>query len=161
VAVELDPRRAEELRANAGRLGASGVRVVVGDASRPDHGTGYDRVLVDPPCSDLGTLQSRPDARWRKTPEQVEELRSAQLRIVDAGAAALRPGGRLVYSTCTISAPENERQMQEFVARHPNFVLSRPFPDEAGVTDDRRFLQTLPHRDRTDGFFIAALERHG
>jgi 16S rRNA (cytosine967-C5)-methyltransferase len=161
VAVELDPRRAEELRANAGRLGASSVRVVVGDASRPDHGTGYDRVLVDPPCSDLGTLQSRPDARWRKTPEQVEELRSAQLRIVDAGAAALRPGGRLVYSTCTISAPENERQMQEFVARHPNFVLSRPFPDEAGVTDDRRFLQTLPHRDRTDGFFIAALERHG
>jgi 16S rRNA (cytosine967-C5)-methyltransferase len=161
VAVELDARRAADLRANAERLGATSVRVVVGDAARAEHGNGYGRVLVDPPCSDLGTLQSRPDARWRKTPEQVQELCVLQQRILDAGAAAVRPGGRLVYSTCTISIPENERQMQEFVARNPNFLPSPPLPDAAGVTDDRRFVQTLPHRDRTDGFFIAAFERHG
>ena len=151
VAVEHDPRRGEDLHANAARLGAASVRVVIGDATRPDHGSGYDRVLVDPPCSDLGTLQSRPDARWRKTPEQVGQLRSLQRRILEAGAAAVRPGGTLVYSTCTISAPENERQMEGFLERHPEF----------GHTKNGRFVQTLPHRDGTDGFFIATFERHG
>lgn len=150
VAVERDPRRAEDLRANAARLGASSVRVVVGDATRPEHGSGYDRVLVDPPCSDLGTLQSRPDARWRKTPAQVEELSKLQQQVLDAAAGAVRPGGRLAYSTCTISARENEQQVERFLARHPEFVADRG-----------QFVQTLPHRDRTDGFFIAAFERHG
>ena len=150
VAVEHDHRRAAELRANTARLGASSVKVVTGDASRAEHGSGYDRVLVDPPCSDLGTLQSRPDVRWRKTPEQVQELRALQRRILEAGAAALRPGGRLVYSTCTISTPENEHQIEEFLAAHPDFAAN-----------DGRFVQTLPHRDRTDGFFIASLDRHG
>ena len=150
VAVEADRRRAAELQQNVARLGATGVRVAVGDAAGSGYGAGYDRVLVDPPCSDLGTLRSRPDARWRKTPEQVEELRALQRRILDSGAAALAPGGRLVYSTCTISAPENERQIQDFLARHPDFVA-----------DPEGFVQTLPHRDRTDGFFIQALERHG
>jgi 16S rRNA (cytosine967-C5)-methyltransferase len=150
VAVEADPRRAEDLRANAARLGTGCVQVVVGDASEPSFGDGYDRVLVDPPCSDLGTLQSRPDARWRKTPDQVRELSVLQRRILEAGAESLRPGGRLVYSTCTISADENARQVEAFLARRPDFT--------ANVG---RFVQTLPHRDRTDGFFIASLERHG
>ena len=150
VAVEADPRRADDLRANAARLGARSVRVVVGDAAQASFGDGYDRVLVDPPCSDLGTLQSRPDARWRKTPDQVRELSALQGRILDAGAAALRPGGRLVYSTCTISGPENMRQIEAFLERRPDFMANI-----------ERFVQTLPHRDRTDGFFIASLERHG
>jgi 16S rRNA (cytosine967-C5)-methyltransferase len=150
VAVEADPRRAEDLRANAARLGVRSVQVVVGDASEASFGDGYDRVLVDPPCSDLGTLQSRPDARWRKTPDQVRELSALQRRILEAGAASLRPGGRLVYSTCTISADENARQVEAFLARRPDFT--------ANVG---RFVQTLPHRDRTDGFYIASLERHG
>src|SRR2546426_806387 len=115
VAVEADPGRAKATTENAARLGAASVRVVVGNAADPAFGKGYDRVLVDPPCSDLGTLQSRPDARWRKTPEQVSELRALQRRILAAAAAAVRVGGRLVYSTCTISASENERLVQEFL----------------------------------------------
>lgn len=150
VAVEADPRRAEDLRVNARRLGARTVRVVVGDAAAASFGDGYDRVLVDPPCSDLGTLQSRPDARWRKTPGQVRELSALQGRILDAGAAAVRPGGRLVYSTCTVSVQENERQIEGFLERRPDFTA-----------DVGQFVQTLPHRDGTDGFFIASLERHG
>jgi 16S rRNA (cytosine967-C5)-methyltransferase len=162
VAVEADPDRAEALTENAARLGAASVRVRVGDAAQPEFGDGYDRVLVDPPCSDLGTLQSRPDARWHKSGEQVDELSALQRRILNAAAVAVRPGGRLVYSTCTISALENERQLQDFLDSNANFRvcdLTRWQPKLA--RSGRGFLQTLPHRDGTDGFFIAALERTG
>jgi 16S rRNA (cytosine967-C5)-methyltransferase len=148
VAVERDQRRARDMRRNSERLGVSCVDVVIGDAAEPVFGSGYDRVLVDPPCSDLGTLQSRPDARWRKTPAQVTELAALQQRILDSAVAALRPGGRLVYSTCTISPRENEDQMEALLARRPELAAS-----------DRAFVQTLPHRDHTDGFFIAAFDR--
>ena len=144
VAVELDAKRARDIARNAERLGAANVEVVVGDAAEPAFGTRHDRVLVDPPCSDLGTLRSRPDARWRKTPDQVVELAALQARILDAAAEAVRPGGRLVYSTCTISPRENELQIEALTNRHPNLAAA-----------DRPVVQTLPHRDRTDGFFIA------
>jgi 16S rRNA (cytosine967-C5)-methyltransferase len=161
VAVELDERRAEAIRANCARLGVTNVEVVVGDAAESAYGDRYDRVLVDPPCSDLGTLQSRPDVRWRKTADQVESLRALQRRVLDAGARATAPGGTVVYSTCTISVAENRAQIEDFLERHADFRaadLSGRHPGLA-LTGDRAFLQTLPHRDRTDGFFIAALER--
>jgi len=160
VAVEADPGRADAIAGNAKRLGASSVRVVVGDAAEPAFGENYDRVLVDPPCSDLGTLQSRPDARWRKTPEQVSELRALQRGILAAAAAAVRVGGRLVYSTCTISASENERLVQEFLEESANFRVCdlRGWQPSLSASVPG-FLQTVPHRDGTDGFFVAALER--
>jgi 16S rRNA (cytosine967-C5)-methyltransferase len=168
VAVESDAGRANAIAENAERMGAGSVRVLVGDASEPVFGEAYDRVLVDPPCSDLGTLQSRPDARWRKTPAQVDELGALQRQILAAAALAVRPGGRLVYSTCTISAAENQRQVQDFLSSNANFrvcdltawqpklALGRVSGSAAAA-----FLQTLPHRDGTDGFFIAAFERMG
>jgi 16S rRNA (cytosine967-C5)-methyltransferase len=159
VAVEADRSRAEAIEKNAERLGAASVRVVVGDAAEPGFGEGYDRVLVDPPCSDLGTLQSRPDARWRKEPEQVNDLRALQRRILDAAAAAVRVGGRLVYSTCTISASENERQVQDFLGANANFGICELRSWQPRLASVGGFLQTLPHRDGTDGFFVAALER--
>ena len=151
VSVEADGDRASETRELCERLGASCVEVVHGDA-RADHGGGYDRVLVDPPCSDLGTLASRPDARWRKSPEQIGRLAALQAEIVNRGAASLRPGGTLVYSTCTISAAENEEiaaavplDADDLGSRYPQLASSR----------DARFVQTRPDRDATDGFFIA------
>ena len=157
VAVEQHPGRADALRRTAERMGATCVEVRTGDAAdRQD--TTYDRVLVDPPCSDLGTLAARPDVRWRKDSEPPTALQAA---ILEAGANAVRPGGVLVYSTCTISARENELLIGAFLERRDDFAVD-DMPSDLPVWDHPSvpgFLQTLPHRDGTDGFFIARLRR--
>ena len=102
---------------------------------------------MDPPCSDLGTLASRPDARWRKDPETIDRLAGVQARILANGIEALRPGGTLVYSTCTISARENEAVVDAALAADPR---TRP----------RRVGSSLaPIETRTDGFFIAEFRK--
>ncbi len=178
VAVERNRRRAGALVRTAQRLRAPNIRVEIGDAAlaRSD-GAVFDRVLVDPPCSGLGTLQVRPDLRWRVTPESIVEMARAQAQILDAGAGALRPGGLLVYSTCTISPSENERLITAFLESHPGFALDDlsaerpalrlspggepgggPAPAEHSACPSGPIL-TLPHRDHTAGFFIARLRR--
>jgi 16S rRNA (cytosine967-C5)-methyltransferase len=146
VAVEAHAGRALALEENARRLGADIVRVVNADAAEPLEPGGFDRVMLDPPCSDLGTLQSRPDVRWRKDPALVERVAAQQAELLESAATQVRSGGVLVYSTCTISARENERQMRAFLEVHDEFRQL-----------EQRVL--LPHRDGTDGFFIARLER--
>ena len=147
VAVERNSRRAGMLTRTAQRLHVPNIRVEVADAAeRRPEGALFVRVLVDPPCSGLGTLQARADLRWRVTPQDVREMTRTQASILAAGASAVRPGGVLVYSTCTISPTENEHQITAFLDSHTDF--SR---DELMVT--------LPHRDHTAGFFIARLIR--
>jgi 16S rRNA (cytosine967-C5)-methyltransferase len=147
LAVERNRRRAGALERTAQRLRATNVQVELADAQRTrTEGPVFDRVLVDPPCSGLGTLQARADLRWRVTPDAITEMAQSQTRILAAGAGALRPGGVLVYSTCTISTTENEHLIAAFLDAHASFAL-----------DD--VVQTLPHRDRTAGFFIARLHR--
>jgi 16S rRNA (cytosine967-C5)-methyltransferase len=164
VAVERDRRRAGALARTAQRLQADNVRVELADAGVPREGEApFDRVLVDPPCSGLGTLQARPDLRWRTGPEQIEELAREQARILAAGAQAVRPGGVLVYSTCTISVTENERQIAAFLDAHPDFGLDdlrAEWPSHSNPRSPETVL-TLPDRDRTAGFFIARLRRGG
>ncbi|MGZ8563700.1 MAG: RsmB/NOP family class I SAM-dependent RNA methyltransferase, partial [Candidatus Limnocylindria bacterium] len=160
-AVELDPARVSQIAALAERVGAECVRPVEADAAVADLGAGYDRVLVDPPCTDLGALAARPDARWRKTADQAERLAVLQREILIHGAASLRPGGTLVYSTCTISRAENEAVVAGALAARSELEaedLGRSHPTLAS-TYDRRFLQTRPDRDGTDGFFMALIRR--
>ncbi|MGA2319842.1 MAG: 16S rRNA (cytosine(967)-C(5))-methyltransferase RsmB [Solirubrobacteraceae bacterium] len=173
LAVERNRRRAGELTRTAQRLRALNIRVELGDAARErPEGPVFDRVLVDPPCSGLGTLQARADLRWRVTPERLAEMSLAQRRILAAGALAVRPGGVLVYSTCTISPTENERLIADFLQSQPHFSLddlARVMPTyrlgpprasiDQGSLDRSRLVLTLPHRDRTAGFFIARLRR--
>lgn len=129
VAYERHPGRAAALERTCARMRATSVRVVCDDAANARGA--FDRVLLDPPCSGLGTLQRNPDLRWRVTPEAIDSVAVEQERLLEAAAACVGPGGRLVYSVCTLS-PREERL------------------ERAGAR------RTWPHRDRTDGFYIAA-----
>jgi 16S rRNA (cytosine967-C5)-methyltransferase len=161
-AVERHGGRAQALRRTAERLGAANVEVVEADAAAFDEPDGYDRVLVDPPCSGLGTLQSRPDLRWRATPERLRELAELQLRILRAAARAVRPGGVLVYSVCTISRREGEGVVSTLLESLNGWGARDLAPDHpwAAAAAQGPFLQLMPDREHTDGFFIARLERH-
>jgi 16S rRNA (cytosine967-C5)-methyltransferase len=156
-AVEVDEARADALRATAARLGASGVRVVHADGRRlPPELTGYDRALVDAPCSGLGVLASRPDLRWRATP-----LPELQLELLRAAIERTRPGGTVVYSVCTINAAESEDVVDAVVA--DGRVTVDPTLGDAWPQYRHRLspevLQTLPHLHGTSGFFVARLRR--
>lgn len=162
VAVERNRARAAQMGETLRRLGAENVKVQVADAAAPRaDGDLFDRVLVDPPCSGLGTLHARPDLRWRASPEKVSELSGLQKAILAAGARALRPGGTLVYSTCTLSAAENEQLIEQFLYGNSDFDLDDLVGEWPSHFHPRasRFLMTLPDRDRTAGFFIARMRR--
>lgn len=161
VAVERDPSRAAELERLCERIGAGNVKVLVGDGTELELGSGYDRVLVDAPCSGLGTLASRPDLRWRGTDDAIPQLARLQSGLLAAGAAALRPGGRAIYSVCTISRAEGEAVISEALERDAELTQIDLGALHPGLADDRdaRSLQLLGDRDRSDGFFISALER--
>jgi 16S rRNA (cytosine967-C5)-methyltransferase len=150
-AVEVNEARARELEETARRLGAANLRVVVADGrALPPDLTGFDRALVDAPCSGLGVLNSRPDLRWRAEP-----LPELQLELLRAAAERVRPGGAIVYSVCTINADESEA-----VVDASGLEVDASLADEwPRYRHARRpeFLQTLPHVHGTAGFFVARL----
>jgi 16S rRNA (cytosine967-C5)-methyltransferase len=120
-----------------------------------------DRVLVDAPCSGLGTLRRNPDLKWRQSEASVAELTVKQAAILDAAAKLVRPGGRLVYATCSLLAAENDAIIESFLARHPEFKLTPASAVLAkhGIALDGDVLRLLPHQQHTDGFFAAALDK--
>jgi len=154
-AVEIDEDRADALGATAARLGAERVRVVHADGrALPADLTGYDRALVDAPCSGLGVLAARPDLRWRATP-----LPELQLALLRAAIERTRTGGTVVYSVCTINAAESEDVVDAVVA-DGTVALDRTLAEEWPQYRHRHrpeFLQTLPHLHGTSGFFVARL----
>ena len=122
-----------------------------------------DRVLVDAPCSGLGTLRRNPDVKWRQSPLSVTELATKQAAILRAAATLLKPGGRLVYATCSVLPEENDAIVAQFLAAHPHFrqlhcgelLASQDIALDTGAS-----LRLWPHRHGTDGFFAAAVERN-
>jgi len=120
-----------------------------------------DRVLVDAPCSGLGTLRRNPDLKWRQSADSVAELAAKQAAILDAAAKLVRPGGRVVYATCSLLTAENDAVVAAFLAAHPDFTLTPASGVLAGhgVAVDGDFLRLLPHRHNTDGFFAAILDK--
>jgi 16S rRNA (cytosine967-C5)-methyltransferase len=115
-------------------------------------------VLVDAPCSGLGALRRNPDARWRLEPAEVDSFPPRQRAILERYARLVKPGGRLVYATCSINQAENEDVRATFVAAHPEFEPVPALPAAVGLGRGAE-VQLLPHRHGTDGFYIAALRR--
>lgn len=161
---------ADRSRAGVRRIAALGARwpgriaPFVCDATAPPLAApGFDAVLVDAPCSGLGTLRAHPEIRWRRSPEDLQQLAGRQARILAAAAGLVHRGGRLVYATCTIAAAENEAVVDGFLAEHPGFraVDARPYLPgaTAPLVDARGALRTAPDRGGLDGFYAIRLER--
>ena len=121
-----------------------------------------DRVLVDSPCSGLGTLRRNPDLKWRQTSETIAEMAQKQREILESAARLVKPGGRLVYATCSLLDDENEKIVSDFLAKDGRFALvpMQKVLEESKVDLEMGdFLKLLPNRHQTDGFFAAVIER--
>ena len=158
VSVEPDEERAADIAEQLQRLGVHNGLVIEADAREAVLKGEFDRVLVDAPCSDLGALASRPDARWRKSPAVIDRVIELQAPILAAAAESLVPGGTLVYSTCTISRRENSDLVAR-VAAEAGLEIDDLGALAPGLADphDSRFIQLMPDRDRTTGFFISRM----
>ena len=124
----------------------------------------FDRVLVDAPCSGLGTLRRNPDLKWRQTPQDIAELTAKQQSILGRAARLVKMGGKLVYATCSLLKEENEQIVENFLNEHAEFRLanaSEILAQQQISLDSGNYLKLLPHIHHTDGFFAAVLERTG
>jgi 16S rRNA (cytosine967-C5)-methyltransferase len=159
IAADRAPGRLKLVQENAQRLGIKGIETAAGDvqqlaAQLPP----ADLVLLDAPCLGTGTLRRRPDAKWRKTPEQLLELVALQRELLDAAATLVKPGGALVYSTCSLEPEENEEQARAFVERHPGWQIEAE-STLATVSAPEGWIQTLPQRHNSDGMFGVKFRR--
>ena len=158
VAADLDPGRASVIAANVDRLGLGNVAVVVADGLRPPFRPGtFDRVLVDAPCSGLGVLRRRPDARWRVQPGDVPRLAELQRRMLDVALDLSRPGGRVLFSVCTLTRAETTDIDGWLAEAHPEVEAVALDLDPAWEAAGRGFM-LLPHTKATDGMFLLALQ---
>lgn len=148
VAVERHGGRARALERTSARMRANCVRIEVADAAVARTDGPFARVLLDPPCSGLGTLQSRPDIRWRTSPQRIAALSALQRQMLETAASATASGSVIVYSVCTVSRAETVAVVESFLRDHAQFALEQSS-------------QLLPHRDQTDGFYVARLRRSG
>jgi 16S rRNA (cytosine967-C5)-methyltransferase len=167
IALDKSEKGIEKIRENVARLGLVSLCATTSDASHqlPVELRGpYDRILVDAPCSGLGTLRSHPEIKWHRNESDIKKLGHLQKHIVDQVVHYLKPGGVLVYSTCTLTKDENEDVAEDFLEHHKDFVIddaARYLPEEAGSLVRGRYYMALPHRHDTDGFFAVRMRKLG
>ena len=164
-AVDLHSDKVRQLQEEAGRLGTTIVETYAADAATPPEiflGF-FDRVLLDAPCSGLGTIRRNPEIRWRLAPKDLNNCMQIQKRLLRSAADCVRPGGRLVYSVCTVTPEENEAVIEDLLNGRTDFSLIKP-PIAGGIPpeliDPAGFFRTFPHLHGTDGFFAALLIRN-
>ncbi|HTR58079.1 MAG TPA: RsmB/NOP family class I SAM-dependent RNA methyltransferase [Casimicrobiaceae bacterium] len=165
-AFDVSARRLAKLKPRLARSGLSNAHPVLIQDERAPHvkrlAGKIDRVLVDAPCSGFGTLRRNPDLKWRQTPAAISELSAKQSRLLAAAATLVKPGGRLVYATCSVLPAENEAIVDDFLASHPEFTLGDAAAElaRAGIAlETGKLLRLSAHRHGCDGFFAAILER--
>jgi 16S rRNA (cytosine967-C5)-methyltransferase len=167
IAIDISERGIAKIKQNVNRLGLKSVRTVRADISERSAESGiapYDRILVDAPCSGLGTLRAHPEIKWNRGENDIRRLSRLQLKILDQVSGHLKPDGILVYSTCTLTVEENERNVESFLAAHAEFELqgaARYLPRKAKHMARGKYFQALPHRANTDGFFAARMRKVG
>jgi 16S rRNA (cytosine967-C5)-methyltransferase len=164
VAVDVRPRRVELLRRTVAASAAACIRIVQADvAVALPVGPWFDLVLIDAPCSGLGTIRRDPEIRWRRTEADLALLAAAQERMLEQAAAAVKPGGRLVYATCSSEPEENEGVVAAFLSSHPEFETADPragLPEQVRpLVDEAGHLRTLPFAHGLEAFFAAVLVR--
>lgn len=165
VAADVRGRRVALLVRAVAQSGAGNIRVVQADARAVPAARGaFDAVLLDAPCSGLGTIRRDPDVRWRRSADDLAVFASRQREMLESLATAVRPGGRVVYSTCSSEPEENEAVVQDFLEAHPEFRRQIPdtfagHPALAGLLDAEGALKTLPFRDALEAFYAAILTR--
>jgi 16S rRNA (cytosine967-C5)-methyltransferase len=165
-AFDISEKRLAKLKPRLARSGLSNVHPVQiaheRDAKIKRLAGKIDRVLVDAPCSGLGTLRRNPDVKWRQKVEAIAEMQEKQASILDGAARLLKGGGRLVYATCSLLEEENDFIVEQFLANHPEFVLvpmNKVLAEQKIELEMGDYLKLLPHKHQTDGFFAAVLER--
>ncbi|MBM0741766.1 16S rRNA (cytosine(967)-C(5))-methyltransferase [Phormidium sp. CLA17] len=159
-AYDKTPSRLKKVQQNCDRLGLHSIQVEAADSRALTHTNQADRVLVDAPCSGLGTLHRHADARWRQTPTTVQDLATLQAELLNQAATWVKPHGVLVYATCTLHPAENENQIQHFLTTHPDWKLQPiiDFPASRFVSS-AGWIKVLPYQHSMDGFFMAQLSR--
>jgi 16S rRNA (cytosine967-C5)-methyltransferase len=164
IASDKTASRLRKLTENVRRSGFGSIEIHTGDSRERDEWEGIaDRVLLDAPCSGLGTLHKNPDIRWRQTPENLPELAKLQSELLERSARWVKPKGILVYATCTLDPLENEGVITPFLDRHPDWQIRTPPTDSmfAPFLAPGGWMEMLPHRHDTDGFFAVALVKQG
>jgi 16S rRNA (cytosine967-C5)-methyltransferase len=162
VACDARARRMRLLAQTVRESGAPNIRLVqVGAREEVPFQPVFSRVLVDAPCSGVGTVRRDPDIRWRRSESQLTEFAANQRVLLDRAARAVAPGGRLVYATCSSEPEENEAVVEGFLASHPEFALVPAGGPLAAVADAQGMLRTLPFAHGLEAFFAAALVRRG
>jgi 16S rRNA (cytosine967-C5)-methyltransferase len=165
IAADISARGIKKLEQNIRRLGIQSMRPLQADVCLELTGAPalpYDRILADLPCSGLGTLRSHPEAKWHREEKDIVRLSGLQKKILDRLSSYLKPGGTLVYSTCTLTREENEQVVEDFLKRHEEFVLEAAadfLPESAKHMVRGNYFLALPHRDGTDGFFAARMRK--
>jgi 16S rRNA (cytosine967-C5)-methyltransferase len=163
LALDRDSEKTSQLQKDASRLGVSTIETRTADLNLPlskELADKFDHVLVDAPCSGTGTLGRNPEIRWRLTPADIQTHSKTQNTILHHAADTVNKGGRLIYSTCSVLARENDDVIRQFLRDHPEFTVYAPPPDiPDSLADSRGFFRTYPHRHAMDGFFGAILKR--
>ncbi|HET7616427.1 MAG TPA: 16S rRNA (cytosine(967)-C(5))-methyltransferase RsmB, partial [Bacillales bacterium] len=167
-ALDIHTHKIKLIEDQAKRLGISNIDAVNLDSRKAREKFGerkFDRILVDAPCSGFGVIRRKPDIKWSKTKEDVARLADIQEDILVSVAPLLKPGGKMVYSTCTIEKEENERVARSFLENNTrfslDFSLADKLPMDLGGEAESGMIQILPHTAGTDGFFIAAFKKDG
>jgi 16S rRNA (cytosine967-C5)-methyltransferase len=149
--------RLKKLQQNIERLNLQSIKTQIGDSrDLPQFKAACDRVLIDAPCSGLGTLNRHADARWRQTPQSVQDLAQLQKKILAQAATWVKPKGVLVYSTCTLHPAENEEVVQAFLTQHPNWMIDLT---DHKFASPEGWIKVLPHQHQMDGFFMVRLKQ--